>query len=103
MGRKFGGLPSNVIGPFLGIKLVHLHLSSIEYADDQIMFSLSSASLQDMLNYLSDTALTLGLRLAPEKCEIICFHRPGTIDKNNLPQIILGEHIVPWKVSVGYL
>ena len=88
---------------FLGIKLVHLHLSSIEYADDQILFSLSSAGLQDMLKYLSDTALPLGLRLAPQKCELICFHRPVTIDKNSLPQIKLGEHIVPWKSSVVYL
>ena len=88
---------------FLGIKLVHLHLSSIEYADDQILLSLSSAGLQDMLNYLSDTALPLGLRLAPQKCELICFHRKGTIDKNTLPQIKLGEHIVPWKSSVVYL
>ena len=32
---------------FLGIKLVHLHLSSIEYADDQILFSLSSADLEN--------------------------------------------------------
>ena len=88
---------------FLGIKLVHLHLSSIEYADDQILFSLSSAGLQDMLIYLCDTALPLGLRLAPQKCELICFHRPGTIDKNTLPEIKLGEHIVPWKTSVVYL
>ena len=88
---------------FTGIKLVHLHLSSIEYADDQILFSLSSAGLQDMLTYLSDTALPLGLRLAPQKCELICFHRPGTVDKNTLPQIQLGEYIVPWKSSVVYL
>ena len=88
---------------FNGIKLVHLYLSSIEYADDQILFTLSSAGLQDMLTYLSDTALQFGLRLAPHKCELICFHRPGTIDKNTLPQIKLGEHIVPWKSSVVYL
>ena len=56
-----------------------------------------------MLTYLSDTALPLGLRLAPQKCELICFHRPGTIDKNTLPEIKLGEHIVPWKTSVVYL
>ena len=79
------------------------HMSSIEYADDQILFSLSSAGLQDMLNYLSDTALPLVLQLAPQKCELICFHRPGTVDKNSLPQIKLGEHIVPWKASVVYL
>ena len=88
---------------FSGIKLIHLHLSSIEYADDQILFTLSAAGLQDMLTYLSDTALPLGLRLAPEKCELICFHRPGTINKNNLPQIKLGDHILPWKSSVVYL
>jgi hypothetical protein len=88
---------------FTGIKLVHLHLSCIEYADDQILFSLSSTGLQDMITYLSDTALPLGLRLAPQKCELICFHRPGTIDKNTLPQIKLGDHIVPWKASVVYL
>ena len=88
---------------FNGIKLVHLHLSTIEYADDQILFTLSSAGLQDMLTYLTDTALPLGLRLAPTKCELICFHRPGTIDKSTLPEIKLGDHIVPWKASVVYL
>ena len=88
---------------FLGIKLVHFHLSSMEYADDQILFSLSSAGLQDMLTYLSDTALPLGLRLAPEKCELICFHRPGTIVKNTLPVVKLGDYVVPWKSSVVYL
>ena len=51
----------------------------------------------------TDTALPLGLRLAPQKCELICFQRPGTIDKNTLPQIKLVEHIVPWKTSVVYL
>ena len=56
-----------------------------------------------MLNYLSETALPLGLRLAPQKCELICFHRPGTIDKNSLPQVKLGDHIIPWKSSVVYL
>ena len=88
---------------FVGIKLVHFHLSSMEYADDQILFSLSSAGLQEMLTYLSDTALPLGLRLAPDKCELICFHRPGTIDKNTLPVVKLGEYVVPWKTSVLYL
>ena len=75
----------------------------MEYADDQILFSLSSAGLQDMLTYLSDTALPLGLRLAPEKCELICFHRPGTIDKNTMPVVKLGDYVVPWKSSVVYL
>ena len=88
---------------FTGIKLVHLHLSSIEYADDQILFTLTAAGLQDMLTYLSDTALPLGLRLAPEKCELICFHREGTINKNTLPQIKLGDYVLPWKSSVVYL
>ena len=88
---------------YKGLKLVTFYLSSIEYADDQILFTLSSAGLQEMLAYLSDTALPLGLRLAPQKCELICFHHPGTIDKNLLPVIKLGEHIVPWKQSVVYL
>ena len=79
------------------------YLSSIEYADDQILFTLSSAGLQEMLTYLSDTAEPLGLRLAPQKCELICFHLPGTINKSLLPVIKLGEHIVPWKESVVYL
>ena len=88
---------------FIGIKLVHFHLSSMEYADDQILFSLSSAGLQEMLAYLSETAMPLGLRLAPDKCELICFHRPGSVDKNTLPIVKLGEYVVPWKASVVYL
>ena len=88
---------------FSGIRLVHFYLSSIEYADDQILFTLSPDGLQEMLNYLADTALPFGLRLAPQKCELICFHRPGTIDRNVLPVVMLGEHTVPWKTSVVYL
>ena len=88
---------------YKGIRLVTFYLSSIEYADDQILFTLSSAGLQEMLTYLSDTAEPLGLRLAPQKCELICFHLPGTINKSLLPVIKLGEHIVPWKESVVYL
>ena len=88
---------------YQGIKLVHTYLSSIEYADDQILLTLTSAGLQDMLTFLSDTALPLGLRLAPDKCELICFHRPGAIDKNTLPIVKLGEYIVRWKSSVVYL
>ena len=56
-----------------------------------------------MINFLANTAVPFGLRLAPHKCELICFHRPGTVDKNLLPVITLGEHILPWKSSVIYL
>ena len=56
-----------------------------------------------MLTFLSATALPLGLRLAPEKCELICFHRPGTVDKRMLPVVKLGDKILPWKSSVVYL
>ena len=88
---------------FVGIKLVSFYLSSIEYANDQIVFTLTSGGLQEMITFLADTALPLGLRLAPQKCELICFHRPGTIDKKNFPVIRLGNTIVPWKSSVVYL
>ena len=88
---------------FKGIKLVHLFLSTIEYADDQMLFTLSPDGLQEMLDFLSATALPLGLRLAPDKCELICFHRPGTVDKRALPVIKLGDIVVPWKSSVIYL
>ena len=88
---------------FKGIKLVHFHLSSIEYADDQILFTLTPNGLQEMINYLADTATPFGLRLAPQKCELICFHRIGSVDKNSLPVITLGNTIVPWKSSVIYL
>ena len=88
---------------FKGIKLVHLFLSTIEYADDQMLFTLSPDGLQEMLDFLAATALPLGLRLAPEKCELICFHRPGTVDKRMLPVVKLGNFVVPWKSSVIYL
>ena len=67
---------------FEGIKLVHLHLATLEYADDQILFTLSPHALQDMLDYIIDTATPFGLRLSPIKCELICFHRLGTVDKS---------------------
>ena len=88
---------------FKGIKLVHLYLSTIEYADDQMLFTLSPAGIQEMLIFLTETALPFGLRLAPKKCELICFHRPGTVNKNMLPVVKLGEKIIPWKSSVIYL
>jgi len=58
---------------------------------------------KSLYTYLSDAGLPLGLRLAPQKCELICFHRPDTIDKSTLPQIKLSEHVLPWKSSVVYL
>ena len=88
---------------FSGIKLITFYLSSIEYADDQILFTLSPAGIQEMLTFLTDSALPFGLRLSPTKCELICFHRPGSVDKNLLPVIKLGDHVIPWKSSVTYL
>lgn len=88
---------------FTGIKLVNLYLSTIEYADDQMLFAMSPGGLQEMLTFLTNTALPLGLRLAPQKCELICFHRPGTVDRNTLPVVMLGDKTVPWKSSVIYL
>jgi len=44
------------------------------------------------------------LRLAPQKCELICFHREDTINKNfHFPVINLGDTVVPWQSSVVYL
>ena len=57
---------------FRGIKLVHLHLSSLEYADDQLLFTLHPSSMQEMLNFLGDNSVPFGLWLAPQKCELIC-------------------------------
>ena len=88
---------------FKGIKLVNLYLSTMEYADDQMLFTLSPDGLQEMLTFLSDTALPFGLRLAPQKCELICFHRPGTVVMNTLPVVKLGDKVIPWKSSVIYL
>ena len=88
---------------FHGIKLVHLHLSSLEYADDQLLFTSSPSSIQEMLNFLGEKSVPFGLRLAPQKCELICFHRPGTIDKSTLPQVTVGTHTLQWKQSVVYL
>ena len=41
---------------FEGIKLISHHLATLEYADDQILFTLNANGLQDMLNYLVATA-----------------------------------------------
>ena len=88
---------------FEGIKLVHLHLCSLEYADDQILFSLTAAGMQEMLDFLISSAAPFGLRLSPDKCELICFHRPGSINKALLPIVTIGDKVLKWKVSVVYL
>ena len=49
------------------------------------------------------TAEPFGLRLSPKKCELICFHRPGSIDKAALPQIHVSSELLKWKSAVVYL
>ena len=88
---------------FEGIKLVHLHLCALEYADDQILFSLTAAGMQEMLDFLISSAAPFGLRLSPDKCELICFHRPGSVNKALLPVVTVGDKVLKWKVSVIYL
>ena len=88
---------------FKGIKLMNLHLSSLEYADDQIVFTLTAGGIQEMLNFITTNAEPFGLRLSPSKCELICFHRPGTLDKDSLPQVTVGNLTLKWKSSVIYL
>jgi len=56
--------------------------------------------LQEMITYLAETTLPFGSRLAHQKYELICFYREGTINKNNLPVIKLGDTVVHWKSSV---
>ena len=73
---------------FRGIRLITFYLRSIGYVDNQIQFTLSPSELQDMITYIAETALPFGLRLAPQKCKLICFHRPVTIDKNSPPRIV---------------
>ena len=82
---------------------MNLHLSSLEYADDQIVFTLTAGGIQEMLNFITTNAEPFGLRLSPSKCELICFHRPGTLDKDSLPQVTVGNLTLKWKSSVIYL
>ena len=88
---------------FKGIQLITHHLASLEYADDQILFTLTADGLQEMLDFLVTTAEPFGLRLSPKKCELICFHRPGSIDKAALPQIHVSSELLKWKSAVVYL
>jgi len=88
---------------FNGIQLITHQLASLEYADDQILFTLTPDGLQNMLNFLVTTAEPFGLRLSPKKCELICFHRPGSVDKSMLPQISVAGEVLKWKSTVVYL
>lgn len=88
---------------FEGIKLIHLHLSSLEYADDQILFTLTANGLQSMLDFIVTNSTPFGLALSPKKCELICFHRTGSIDKGALPQVLVAGKVLPWRSSVVYL
>ena len=88
---------------FGGLRLANHVLSSLEYADDQILFTLTAGGLQNMLNYIVSTGEPFGLRLSAKKCELICFHRAGTVDKNTLPKISVSGELLKWKNSVVYL
>ena len=88
---------------FEGVKLLRLHLCTLEYADDQILFTLTAAGMQDMLDFIVTSAAPFGLRLSPDKCELICFHRPGTVNKAMLPVVTVGAKELSWKASVVYL
>ena len=47
---------------FTGIRLIHLHLCTLEYdVDDQILFTLTSDGMQEMLNFLVESAAPFGL------------------------------------------
>ena len=59
--------------------------------------------MQDMLNYIVESAEPFGIRLSPGKCELICFHRPASVDKSRLPVIRIGDKTIPLKSSVAYL
>ncbi len=88
---------------FKGIQLISHHLATLEYADDQILFTLSPGGLQDMLNFITKSAEPFGLRLSPKKCELICFHRPGSVNKDELPRITVSDEVLQWKPTVVYL
>ena len=59
--------------------------------------------MQEMLNFITECADPFGLRLSPKKCELICFHRPGSVDKGALPQVTVAGELLKWKTSVVYL
>ena len=72
-------------------------LSSLEYADDQILFTLTADGLQNMLDYIVSTGEPFGLRLSAKKCELICFHRIGSIEKHTLPKVSVAGELLKWK------
>ena len=88
---------------FGGLRLATHVLASLEYADDQILFTLTADGLQNMLDYIVATGEPFGLRLSAKKCVLICFHRPGTVDKSTLPEVTVAGEILKWKSSVVYL
>ena len=88
---------------FGGLRLATHVLACLEYADDQILFTLTADGLQNMLDYIVATGEPFGLRLSAKKCELICFHRPGTVDKSTLPEVSVAGEILKWKSSVVYL
>ena len=62
---------------------------------------MSPDGLQDMKDFLANTATPYGIRLAPQKLELIWFHRIGTLDKSQLPVIKLGDNTYAgWKTFV---
>ena len=68
-----------------------------------IVNTLTGDGLQNMLDYIVATGEPFGLRLSTKKCELICFHRPGTVDKSTLAEVSVAGEILKWKSSVVYL
>ena len=88
-----------------GIKLVTLHLSTLEYADDQILFTLTAGGMQSMLDFIIKQCWTFRSAFYHrKKCELICFslswyHQQKTIYQGYQS----GDRVLPWKQSVVYL
>ena len=71
--------------------------------DDQILFTLTAEGMHEMLNFIIASVEPFGLRLSPAKCELICFHQPGSIDKSMVPVVRIGDKRLSWKSLVVYL
>jgi hypothetical protein len=88
---------------FDGVKLGHIKVSSLEYADDQILLASSASELQNMVAHVELIASAFGLKLNGPKCEAMIVGRSASVLHSSEPSIQIGNLTLSWSSELKYL